>query len=304
VDLQRRIVGRIDELFSELDDGEEELRRARAELEIYRKSLLKAAVTGELTADWRAANPQQETGADLLRRILADRRAHWEADQKNKGKWYKEPAGPDPTDLPMLPMDWCWATLHQMSEYLTSGSRGWSNYYSASGATFIRAQDINKDQLDLTDAAYVVLPKGAEGMRSRVQFSDLLITITGANVTKTALVDDEIAEAYVSQHVALLRLSPSIFSRYIWLWIVTPSAGRKQLEAAAYGAGKPGLNLTNILDVVVALPPLPEQHEIARLATQELASIAETNACMNSLADQTLLRQSILAAAFRGELVQ
>ena len=69
----RRIVARIDELFSELDDGEVELARARADLETYRKALLKAAVTGELTADWRLSASIVETGADLLTRILDDR---------------------------------------------------------------------------------------------------------------------------------------------------------------------------------------------------------------------------------------
>ena len=53
LETQRRIVARIDELFSELDDGETALARAREDLEVYRKALLKAAVTGELTADWR-----------------------------------------------------------------------------------------------------------------------------------------------------------------------------------------------------------------------------------------------------------
>ncbi len=67
--VQRSIVARIDELFTDLDDGEAALARARTDLGTWRKALLKAAVTGELTADWRTANPPTETGADLLARI-------------------------------------------------------------------------------------------------------------------------------------------------------------------------------------------------------------------------------------------
>ena len=85
--MQRAIVARIDELFTELDDGEAALARARADLGTWRKALLKAAVTGELTADWRAANPPTETGADLLARILAERRAL----RRNGRKVYIEP---------------------------------------------------------------------------------------------------------------------------------------------------------------------------------------------------------------------
>ena len=80
------VIARIDELFTDLDDGEAALARARVDLGAWRKALLKAAVTGELTADWRAANPPTETGADLLARILDERRARWldEPPQRSK----------------------------------------------------------------------------------------------------------------------------------------------------------------------------------------------------------------------------
>ena len=73
IDVQARIIARIDALFDEIDEGERALAAAREGVETYRKSLLKAAVTGELTADWRRAYPPTETGHDLLSRILAGR---------------------------------------------------------------------------------------------------------------------------------------------------------------------------------------------------------------------------------------
>ena len=68
-------MARIDELFAEIAEGEAALERARQGLDTWRRALLKAAVTGELTRDWREANRPTETGADLLARILAPRRA-------------------------------------------------------------------------------------------------------------------------------------------------------------------------------------------------------------------------------------
>ena len=53
---QRRIVAKIEELFSELDEGIENLKQARAQLTVYRQALLKHAFEGKLTADWRAAH--------------------------------------------------------------------------------------------------------------------------------------------------------------------------------------------------------------------------------------------------------
>ena len=83
---QQRIVAKIDELFSELDAGVASLQRARALLKKYRQAVLKAAVTGELTRDWRERHQGEikETGAELLQRILKARRAAWEAAELKK----------------------------------------------------------------------------------------------------------------------------------------------------------------------------------------------------------------------------
>jgi type I restriction enzyme, S subunit len=112
------------------------LEKAREGLADYRRSILKAAVTGELTREWREKNTPNETGADLLKRILAERRAAWEraelAKRESKGEkptnhaWkarYPEPIAPDAANLPELPCDWAWATLDQLSSLITSGSR-------------------------------------------------------------------------------------------------------------------------------------------------------------------------------------
>lgn len=304
--LREPIVDRIDELFAEIDNGEVALVRARADLATWRKALLNAAVTGELTADWRTANPPAETGADLLDRLLSERRAQWAAAPRNKGKKYKEPAQPD-LELfgipPELPTGWTWASAAQLTTLVTSGSRGWADYYSEAGATFIRAQNINTDTLRLAGIAYVTPPKGGEGSRTRVSKGDILITITGANVTKSAIVDIDLEEAYVSQHVGLMRPTDIATAEFLFWWIVTPGGGRKILERLAYGAGKPGLNLPNLLGLPVPLPPLDEQREIARLC----ASVDdERAACVNVTIEgqqaASTLRQSILAAAFRGDL--
>ncbi len=169
---------------------------------------------------------------------------------------------------------------------------------------FIRAQNIKTDNLILDEVAFVSLPDKTEGLRTKISKHDILITITGANVTKTALVKTDISEAYVNQHVALVRLKKTIFSEYIYLWLVSPAAGRAQLEETAYGAGIPGLNLQNIKDVDISLPPLEEQKEIVRQVDKlfALADKLETH-YQKAKASIDKLSQSVLAKAFRGELV-
>ena len=70
LDEQKRIVAKIEELFSELDAGEQSLRAARQQLTLYRQSLLKQAFEGKLTEAWRTANPDKlEDPETLLTRI-------------------------------------------------------------------------------------------------------------------------------------------------------------------------------------------------------------------------------------------
>lgn len=189
--------------------------------------------------------------------------------------------------------------------FLTSGSRGWADHYADQGEIFIRAQNLKHDRLDLTDIAYVQLPAGAtEGLRTRVQIGDVLVTITGANVTKTGIVNRDLGTAYVSQHVALCRPGPNLRPEFLYWYLLSETGGRRQLNAAAYGAGKPGLNLENIREVTLRLPCLEEQDEIiahisALLSDEE--NISQT--IHNELNRITALRQSILKRAFSGQLV-
>ncbi|MBP7338929.1 restriction endonuclease subunit S [Niveispirillum sp.] len=255
---QRRIVAKIEELFSELDKGVENLTIARKQLKAYRQAILKAAFEGKL------CNASIAQG----------------------NSWTARPLG-------------------GLIEFLTSGSRGWADYYSKHGDIFIRAQNLKHDRLDLTDIAYVRLPQGnTEGVRTRVRQGDVLITITGANVTKTGLVDTELGPAYVSQHVALCRLTDDLQPEFLYWYLLSEAGGRRQLNEAAYGAGKPGLSLENIRNVVVPVPSVCDQKlvvsEIKRLIEGQQQTDAEIEV---ELARAEALRQSILKRAFSGLLV-
>lgn len=314
--LQTRIVEKLEELFSDLDAGVAELKAAQKKLAQYRQSLLKAAVEGALTAEWRTKNKPKETGAQLLERILKERRARWEEKQlarfKEQGKtppkgWqdkYPQPVQPDTTNLPELPEGWVWASLDQLSEFITSGSRGWADYYSSEGAIFIRSQNINKDWLDLSDIAFVQPPNNTEGARTRVKTNDLLLTITGANVGKTAQVTNQLEEAYVSQHVALIRLVVVELASYVHLLLISDAGGRGQLNNEAYGAGKPGLNLQQVATVSIPLPYMSELTELTTIIDMQFKAISDQSAnILHSLAQAAAQRKNILKSAFSGQLV-
>lgn len=195
--------------------------------------------------------------------------------------------------------------LGTLCELITSGSRGWAEYYAAAGDTFIRAQNLKYDRLDLSDIAYVKLPAKVDGLRTQVQKNDILITITGANVTKTALVT-EVPEgrAFVNQHIALVRLKNPAQAPFVYRWIISPAHGRGILEKLAYGAGKPGLNLSNIRDLLIPIPPQEDQVQtVAKLEAIDCVNDEMETTLDAQLAQAVRLRQSVLKRAFEGRLI-
>jgi type I restriction enzyme S subunit len=195
--------------------------------------------------------------------------------------------------------------LGSLAELVTSGSRGWAEYYAESGDIFIRAQNLKYDALDFDDIAYVQLPKKVDGLRTQVQMNDILITITGANVTKTALVTEEPdGRAFVNQHIALVRMKDPSQAPFVFRWIISPAHGRGILEKLAYGAGKPGLNLSHIRDLSIPIPSPKEQAKaVAKLEAIDAAN-DELEATLDAqLLQSTRLRQAVLKRAFEGRLV-
>ena len=297
--VQDEIVAELEKQFSRLDEAVANLQRVKANLKRYKASVLKAAVEGRLVETEatlaRREGRTYETGEQLLQRILDERRAKW----AGRGK-YKLPVSPFKDGLSDLPDGWTWATADQLAYLITSGSRGWGDFYSDTGVLFIRAQDIKTDALNLPDAARVDVPIDAEGTRSSVSEGNILVTITGANVTKSALVPALGELAFVSQHVALMKLCMPETAAFAFNWIISPANGRKTLESWAYGAGKPGLSLEQVRALPIALPPLAEQTRIVAEVDRHLSIIREVEAEVDTnLKRAQALRQATLQNAFQ-----
>jgi type I restriction enzyme, S subunit len=206
--------------------------------------------------------------------------------------------------MSQLPNDWQTTTSGELCEYITSGSRDWRSFYSDHGPLFVRTQDINQDRLDLSEVAHVDLPEKVEGKRSRIQPGDLLVTITGANVGKVALVPDEIPEAYVSQSVGLMRLKDKQHGPYLHYYLQSDQTGRKQVLNLVYGIGRPVLSLQNLRDIPVALPPIPEQRRlVAEIEKQFTRLEAGVAALRRAQANLKRYRAAVLKAACEGRLV-
>lgn len=193
---------------------------------------------------------------------------------------------PNPPEVaPMdgeFPSGWGRATIEELSSMVTSGSRGWAEYYSSSGSAFIRAQNIRFGLLKLDDLAHVTLPERHEGKRTRATRGDILVVITGAGVTNPALVDVDIEDAYVSQHVGLVKLHTKEVAPWVLLCLMARRGCRDDLLSRAYGSGKPGLNLDNLRTLMLPIPPIAEQRRIAAKVRELMLICDELEAALGS----------------------
>lgn len=316
---QRRIVERIDELFSDIEAGERALERARKLLDRYRQAVLKAAVTGELTKDWREQHKDEtDSGEALSRRVLKAHREAWEqaelAKLRAKGqdpdddRWkrkYPEPAPADETDPPLLPKGWVHASCDALIYHVTSGSRGWKRYYDQGSATFIMAQNVRRGRYDGRLRQLVAPPVGdSETDRTRVQQGDLLVTIVGANTGDVCRFPTDSDDHYVCQSVALMRPWSSIYGDFLNTYFQADEGGQRQYKRYIYGAGRPHLSFDQLRQTVVALPPEREAGEIVEQVAELLSDLDKLDVELKSqFRLATSLRQSILTAAFSGKLV-
>lgn len=317
---QARIIEKLEELLSELDAGTAELKVAQKKLVQYRQSLLKAALEGVLTAEWRAAqkvgagDAAPETGAQLLERILCERRARWEAKQLTKfaehGKtppkdWqkkYPEPMPPNTTDLPALPEGWVWSSLGQCFHVAVGAtpSRKEPSYWGGS-IPWVSSGEVRFSRITTTKE--MITNDGLSNSSTQINpVGSVLLGMIGEGKTRgqVAILDVEAAN---NQNCAAIWASEAgVPPEYVYFWLWSQY---EQTRRGSSGNNQPALNKSIVERILFPLAPLGEMDEIVRLVSQALDAIAEQEVAIEiSLKQSNAQRQNILRAAFAGQLVQ
>ena len=312
---QKRIVAEIEKQFSRLDEAVANLKRVKANLKRYKAAVLKAAVEGKLTEEWRKQHPDVEPADKLLEWILAERRANWEqaelAQMEAKGKlpkndkWkgrYKEAELPKSEDTFELPATWTWTNLGQLAWSVKDGPH-YSPKYSESGIPFISGGNIRPEGIDFEKTKYIsqeLHEKLSE--RCKPEAGDLLYTKGGT--TGIARINTETREFNVWVHVAVLRLVDSIEKLYLQHCLNSMHC-YQQSQRYTHGVGNQDLGLTRMIWITVPLPPVEEQVQIILEIEKHISVLSgvETEVVSN-LRRAESLRQSILKKAFSGELIR
>lgn len=313
---QRRIVSKIDELFSDLDAGVAALTRAKAKLKRYRASVLKAAVEGKLTEQWREEHPPTETASHLLERILKERRHKWEENQraayakagrKPPANWkdkYKEPTGPDERSLPFLPEGWCWALAEQLGDVQLGRQRSPKNRSKDYPTRYIRAANITESGLDLWDVMDMEF-KPNELEIYRLAAGDILLSEASGSpdqVGKPAVWNDEVQDCCFQNTV--IRLRPFLVDSRYMLTVFRHYYWNKVFAKVATGVGINHLSAAKFARLPVPLAPANEQQNIVAEVERRLSIAQEADAQIEAnLKRSARLRQTILKRAFEGRLV-
>jgi type I restriction enzyme S subunit len=326
---QHFIVSEIEKQFSRLDEAVAALKRIKANLKRYKASVLKAAVEGKLTEEWRKENCRgeavprpkivngknkathriapTESGADLLKRILAERRKKWE--KVHPGKKYKEPAAPDTSNLPELPKGWVWVNIEQLAEAIPNaikagpfGSSLKKSFYVPKGYKIYGQEQVLRDDPYYGD--YYIDEERFRNLSScSVKPGDILISLVGT-IGRVLILPDDIEPGIINPRLVKLSLDSRLMdAKFFKAYLQSPYV-KYLFSLISHGGTMDILNLTILKEIPIPLPPLNEQNiiveELERISSieKELESAGETN-----LKRAERLRQSILKKAFSGRIV-
>jgi type I restriction enzyme, S subunit len=328
---QKLIVAEIEKQFSRLDEAVAALKRIQANLKRYKASVLKAAVEGKLTEEWRSRRgmachaPTEDEPADLLKRILTERKKKWGEDYIKKyvaahghapkdGLWkkkYKEPAGPNATDLPQLPEGWTAATIEQLlfsnKDALKTGPFGSllkKHEHQTSGVAVLGIENIQAMHFIRGSKIHINEKKAHQLEGYRALPGDILISRSGT-VGEVCVVPEDIGDVRISTNLIKVSLAKNgmLPEWFIFLFNGSPFV-LGQVKELCKGSSRLFLNQDILRQLIFVLPPLEEQNLIIREVHLQFTVVTTIeNGIESNLKRAERLRQAILKKAFSGRLI-
>ena len=203
-----------------------------------------------------------------------------------------------------VPEGWEVTKAKFLFEFITSGSRGWAEYYSDDGALFFRITNLTRDTIEpkLESIQNVTIPSSGEGERAKINKNDLLISIT-ADLGSVCVANDDVAGGYVSQHVSLCRPNKNVASsRWLGFYILSDIA-KEQFLGSGYGGTKIQLSLEDIRELLILKPVEKEQIKIADYIDSKNLKFASLIESANSAIELMQERRTaLISAAVTGKI--
>ncbi len=321
---QKRIVAELEKQFTRLDAGVAALKRLQTHLKRYRASVLKAACEGKLVPTEaelaRKEGRDYEPADKLLKRILKERRAKWEADQLAKMKaagktpkddrWkakYVEPSLPNVATLPRLPEGWTWATLSLIAELKGGITKGQKR---ASGervrlVPYLRVANVQRGRLSLAILKQIEATED-EIAELKLVRGDVLFNEGGDRdkLGRGWVWQDELEECIHQNHVFRARLFHARVNPKFVSWYGNSFGQKYFVTEGKQTTNLASINMTKLGALPVPLPPATEQERIVAEVESRLSILDAAEAIIvSNFKRAERLRQSILKRAFEGKLV-
>ncbi len=296
---QHRIVAKIEELFSDLDAGVAALQKARAQLKRYRQAVLKAAVEGRLTAEWRAENAGKvEPASSLLERI----RSRQDAKAQSK----KALASVNAAELGALPEGWCWITVEEIGEVSGGLTKNQKRIKLPFQMPYLRVANVYAGRLQLDEIKTIGVHK-SEIEKLLLRKGDLLVVEGNGSqdqIGRVALWDGSISPCLHQNHIIKVRFNAVEIGKLVLLWLLSVEGRRRIVANSSSTSGLYTLSISKVSVLPVPLPPLAEQQQIVAEVERRLSVADAVEKTVDaSLKQAERLRQSILKRAFAGKLV-
>lgn len=315
---QNRIVAKLDEVLAQVDTIKARLDGIPEVLKRFRQSVLAAAVSGKLTEEWRGRNRPSFTNEEFRGAIKEYRYQAW-LDEKTKkyeekGKfpksdsWKSKYVAPtfDGEHLDALPEGWIQDVLEGL--VYISARIGWkglkASEYTEEGPLFLSVHGLNHGTyVDLSEAFHISEERYRESPEIMLENNDILLCKDGAGIGKIAIVNDLAEKASINSSLLLIRAGEFFDTKFLFYLLSGPKM-QSLVHERMTGSAVPHLFQRDVKEFVLDVPPLNEQKEIVRLVDQYFA-FADTIEAQVKKAQARVnnLTQSILAKAFRGDLV-
>ena len=322
---QKRIVQRIEELFSEIDDGIQSLETAKKQLDIYREAILIQAFEGKLTEEWRRNHQNLiSTGEILKSKFSAERKLRYENEIK---KWkasvkeweLKQQEGRKPTKprapkdvqkltndtlstLPTIPSEWYWDTLGNITSGVEYGTSAKSQ--ESGSVPVIRMGNIQQGVIDWDDLVYT--SDEQEIKQYELKAGDVLFNRTNSPelVGKTAIYKGEQPAIFAGYLIRVNHYSNLIDSNFLNYYLNSHIAKTYGNSVKTDGVNQSNINGEKLQNYPFPFCSLEEQLEIVKIISNFLDKEKVTRQYLDSeLKRAHLLKQSILQKAFSGQLV-
>jgi type I restriction enzyme, S subunit len=297
---QRRIVSTIEQLTDRSHKARAALEDVPKLIAQFRQSVLAAAFRGDLTADWREKNPDIEPASELLERIKIDRysQAKSTRDKTILNDSWSELDSSEDEDLPTT---WLKCTVGHIGNVCNGStpSRKEDNYWDGE-ISWVSSGEVKNNIISVTREK--ITENGFQNSSGRIlPVGTVLLAMIGEGKTRgqTAILE---IEATINQNIAAVTLEHNLLmSPYLWHWFRYQYLETRRVGS---GSGPQALNCQRVREMPFVLPPYKEQIEVIKKIDELLKSteyIQENY--VETLEEVNQLDRSILAKAFRGELV-